>query len=816
MISSLVKPFLRRFLGLFFSMAFVSMLAIALLVGFGSAIANLKETQSYYQNQYGNIDGFISTDYVNVDRYEALSYCEGVDMVQSRLSVDAFMKKKSGRNVLARAFSFNANDEVEKLYFAEEKAKKENSFNIAIARRFAINNEIHLGDTISLGYFGVYLPFHVYAVVETPKTMYVRPNAYVWSDNYDFGYVYLEQEEITKGLAQLAKEVKLAIESNPILHDAYEELIKSLDIDVPDLEEIAEKGASYVTSLRNQILYSAKEGADPKKTMDGVLRKLEEGSIDVKTSSLGEELPYVIYMKNAIRQMSIAAIFLPVFFFFVTMVVIILFMNQIVKSMTKDIGILMSIGIGKWPIIGLFSVFALLVSFLACLLGVGLGGLLNAYLGTIFASTYSLPIINYFPHPLWSIVACFAAILVTQGATLLSCLAIFRITPKDATINNESKRRPLPKWLARFIDKAPMNLKLSTNSIAQNPRRFFVSFFSIFAAYLMIIATSFFSVSCNTMIRQATVTRLPFDCQIYLPNDDDGALGNDLKLQSFVEAVEECGYTYLEVQSKSKSEYIECLGVKEANSQLIYIPDQSGNGRIYVPEEGLILARSHAELFHVGVGDYLTLGGKSVVVTAISEQLFHPICFMSMAQLDLLEANYVSTYFVNYTSDVEFANYLSAEHTTSMTVYSASLKKDLEGRFSSINTFVMILIGFSFLMGVIILSIMAKNSLMEQMRQLSVMRSIGFRLLDVSNVLTIQSLAQLILAAVFAIPSGYGITAWLFKLASSVHQTYPSVFSFPLVLMGFAFVLGIVAISHGLSMLTIRNWNLADNTRCRE
>ena len=149
MISSLVKPFLRRFLGLFFSMAFVSMLAIALLVGFGSAIANLKETQSYYQNQYGNIDGLISTDYVNVDRYEALSYCEGVETIQSRLSVDAFMKKKSGRNVLARAFSFNANDEVEKLYFAEEKAKKENSFNIAIARRFAINNEIHLGDTIN-------------------------------------------------------------------------------------------------------------------------------------------------------------------------------------------------------------------------------------------------------------------------------------------------------------------------------------------------------------------------------------------------------------------------------------------------------------------------------------------------------------------------------------------------------------------------------------------------------------------------------------------------------------------------------------------
>jgi ABC-type antimicrobial peptide transport system permease subunit len=153
---------------------------------------------------------------------------------------------------------------------------------------------------------------------------------------------------------------------------------------------------------------------------------------------------------------------------------------------------------------------------------------------------------------------------------------------------------------------------------------------------------------------------------------------------------------------------------------------------------------------------------------------------------------------------------------TSMAVYSSSLQKDLKGRFASIDIFVWILIGFSFLMGIIILSIMAKNALMEQMRQLSVMRAIGFRLIDVSNVLTIQSLSQLFLAAILAVPAGYGITSWLFKMASSVNQTYPSVFSWPLILMGFGFVSAIVAISHGISMLTIRKWNLADNTRTRE
>jgi ABC-type antimicrobial peptide transport system permease subunit len=332
----------------------------------------------------------------------------------------------------------------------------------------------------------------------------------------------------------------------------------------------------------------------------------------------------------------------------------------------------------------------------------------------------------------------------------------------------------------------------------------------------MIISTSFFSVSSNVMITQATQARLPFDCQVYLPNDDDGKLGNDLKAQSFIESVEECGYTYLQFETEGKSEYIECLALQDPNSKMVYIPDTKGTGALTITEEGVILARSHANLFNVKAGDFITIAKHAVKVAAISEQLFHPVAFMSIKQLDALQTQYVSTYFVDYTSDVEFAEYLSANHMTSMAVYSSSLQKDLKGRFASVDIFVWILIGFSFLMGIIILSIMAKNALMEQMRQLSVMRAIGFRLIDVSNVLTIQSLSQLFLAAIFAVPAGYGITSWLFKMASSVNQTYPSVFSWPLVLMGFAFVSAIVAISHGISMLTIRKWNLADNTRTRE
>ena len=48
MIRTMLKPFLKKFLGLFISMAFVSMLAIGLLTAFASTIYNLKTTFRAY------------------------------------------------------------------------------------------------------------------------------------------------------------------------------------------------------------------------------------------------------------------------------------------------------------------------------------------------------------------------------------------------------------------------------------------------------------------------------------------------------------------------------------------------------------------------------------------------------------------------------------------------------------------------------------------------------------------------------------------------------------------------------------------------
>ena len=205
-----------------------------------------------------------------------------------------------------------------------------------------------------------------------------------------------------------------------------------------------------------------------------------------------------------------------------------------------------------------------------------------------------------------------------------------------------------------------------------------------------------------------------------------------------------------------------------------------------------------------------------VKITDISFQYFHPIAYLSKNQMESITSDYVSSFLIDTTDNNLLLNYLTSSSNQCLTVFTESLSKDLLGIFDAVNIFIYILIAFAFLMGLIILAIMSQNTLMEQKRQVSVLRLVGFRIIDISNFWTIQSVLQLILATILAIPLGCLASYILFLLASSSTQIYPFVFDYKVVLIGFGFILFVVVACHLLSMISIKRWNLADNTRSRE
>ena len=819
MIKAMFKPFFKRFFGLFISMVFVSMLAVGLLCCFGSCIINVRDNYQEFVKDYQDTDEMISTGFTTREKLLSIFELDEVEKVDSRLVIDCYLnKEEADRTIVARVFSYNEEtNTIFKRYPIQSVPARDDKINISVAEKFARNNGFEPGQTIKLGFFEMYAEFYIAEIVDTPEGIYPRANNYVWSDNYDFGYIYANEAELGKGLRNLAASILDRIDIDPEYKAYYESAQAVTGITIPDLHEVKADG-SFVSKWANQVLVKNKEGTNIDEVSNKINKHYEDKGVKVKTTIVKNYLPHIAYMNHALEQVQVASIFLPVFFYSITMVVVGLFINQIIKTMTPQIGVLMSIGIDNASIVRLFLLFTVVMGLTAGLLGAPIGYLLSILLAKIMKQTYLIPTISAGIHPLVIIGAIIGLMIFVVVTTLIATRAIFRITPKDATISNEAKRKRLPKPIEKFIDKAPMNIKLGTNAICQNPRRFFVSSFSVFASMVLILLSTFFYVSKEEMINQSVERRLNYDCQIYLTQkEDDENFILNLKQQAKSEnEFEECYYTYLKVDNEQKDVYLECLAVDAGFNELINVPTNTGHGSLAIPEKGIILPKTSADTLKVKKGDSITINGVSVEVAEVSYQYFHPISYLSKAQMDQFGVDYVSSYIMNVKSNGTLLKFLSKNRNQCLTVFTESLSKDLHGVFDALNVMIYIMIGFSIGMAFIILCIMSQNALMEQQRQLTIFRAVGFTIFDISNIWTLQSVSQLFVSSLVGVPTGALAIYILLRLCSSSTQIYPFVFAWTAVLMAIGFILMVVIGCHLIAMNTIRKWNIADNTRSRE
>ena len=813
MIKAYLRPLFKRYAGIFASMVAVSMLAISLMVSFLTALNNLSEELVEYRNAYGSADGLVDTSLVSRSSFDGISDLPEVADAEERLVTYCNVQKADARVITCRLLTYKSNDDVYKLYYDQQDFLPE-SPDVCIEHAYAANNGYKVGDTINIGFFNFYVPCRVGAIVKTPESMYVRAEDYIWSDNIDFGYVYVDEARLGDILEQVGDMIEEKLAEDPDYETVFESLINSAKGYFPSLREI---GNGLAPKIANQVLLKAAPGVDEQTMMNAVIKYLEDNTtIEVKSHKLGSETPAVQYMNRCVSQLNVAGIFLPAFFFGVALLITALFINQILKSMTPEIGTMVSIGISPKAITGLFSIFCLIMSGVAIVLGIGVGyGLLTYLLGQ-FMKIYCLPAISYGLS--WWVIALAVGLTIGTGQLAVGVCSslIYRITPKDAMLSNETKRKPIPKKIQAWLEKTPTVFRIGVNSMLQNKRRFFVCTFSMFAAFVLIGLTTNFLVSKDVLIQHTTSYRMAYDVQTFMMGELPDDLETDLRSASFVKHLEVVDYTYLPVDNNGKIYHLQTVGEISGESKLLVVPDERGEGDVAVPSDGIILPNAAAETLKVKVGDSISVNGKKLEVVGISRQYSNATAYVSDSTMKKLGAAYTKSILATVTDEPAYSSFLQEEGVMCLSVFSSNLTADMTSRLNGANAMVYILIGFAFVMGFAILAIMSQNALMDQKKSISIMRAIGFDVLRISHMWTIQSLSQLMMSLIFAVPLTILFSHILFGLASSSVQTYPFVFSLPVYLMALAFVILIIVITHLISMRTISRWNLADNTRSRE
>lgn len=816
MIRLLLRSYVKRFISIFIALVFIGGLSAGIFNAFLSAKEHLANDPSRFFNEYGYVDEQISLVLDERDEYMDLYNLEGVSSIDMRLSFNVHLKKDDGRTINSRIITYNNSDnEIMRRYIVSELPRKNNEYNIAISDKYAQNNGFKVGDKIKLTLSTLSYVFYINQIVDTVEGVYPTFNPYVWTDDYDFGYIYFLESDLNDFIKEFAPKIAYLMDLDSSLATVINSLINSTNLSMIDLNNIDDNFASKIV---NEIIIKNAPGYSEDLMREKINDYFKNKGITPLEVIKGDDTASRRYMKSVDRQLGISFIFLPVFFYAIIGVLVALFISQIIRQTTRNIGIMLSNGVSRKEIILVLLSFSLLIAFLAVLISIPSGYGISYLIAHSMIKTYTIPLIgNSLSLPV-ILISSFSLLLLVILATLLASISIFKITPKDASINNESNRRSLPLKIEKRIQKLPFTAQFSANSILQNKRRFFISAFSIFASLTMILICGFFLISKTELINQGCDRRMNYDCQIYLNSNNDEELINDIKDEECVKKYLDCYYSYLEVKTKNnQSQFLECLAFNPSeNDGMVNIPDITGNNYLSMLEEGIIIPKGYAKEMSINQGDYVYIDDVEVKVIDISYQYYHPITYLSKSQFNALSVDYVSSLLLNTDNEVKLSQVLSSKTSQSLLVFTSSLKKDLHRIFDTLDIFLLIMTIFSLSITLVILFAMNKNALIEQIYQLSLYRAIGFKISAISKIFIVQHIVQLIIATIVALPISALSSHILFNLASSARQTYPFIFSFPIILIALLFIIVVITICHLFTLYKIKKLDIANNLRSPE
>ena len=804
---TLIIPLIKKFLGLFLSMIFVSILAICLVTAFTSAVYNLKEGHNKYIKEYDNISYFISTDFKEKEEYKDLYNIDGIDSLTMRISLNCFYKRTDDSISSIKLISYKDNNESKK--YVHKSVKKDiNYSNVSIPKTFAKKNNINLNDKLNIGFLDSYISLNVYEIVDIPEASHVSYDNFIWMNNYDYGYFYLDNDDFAKAIYDL---------SNIIINKANKDIEYKNKLD--NLSNLASyinliaisinNANTFVNGYTNEILIHEKY--DIYNELNNYL--MDKGDYKIIKSS---DLLYLNYYKNCISQMNLIAVFMPILFFSIAVVIVSLFIDQMIKTMRREIGILMAIGISKKDIMKLFIYYIFIMSIISIILSIISAIFLVRFITGEYIRVYSIPLISQNLNPLIALIISLIFIIVILLVTIISSLRILKITPKDALLSNNDKFKNNPKWINKILAKLRLNLALVINSIIKNKGRFIASVFAIFASFTIISFTLFFNIAEDRILDNTTYKRLNYDCQIYFEKELSIEEINSLKKEDYIKDIEIAYVSYVKIENGNKSLNVELIAKDSNLKNLSYIPNYNETKSLEVKENGIIIPTHVANQLNIKKGDIVSINNKEIEVTLLSSQYAKMASYISFNELDRLDIDYFMTLFINETDDIKLTNYLFMNYPNSIIKFSDSLKNEMVSDNSALKTLVYCLIIFSLAIGFILLSIMIQSKLIEDSRKISLFRINGFSIIDIFKMELYEKIIEFIIGVIFAIPTSIILSITAFKEASTKILWYRFILDYRVYLLTIAFVFGVIILSIIFNIIKIKKWNLATNTKMQE
>ncbi len=573
----------------------------------------------------------------------------------------------------------------------------------------------------------------------------------------------------------------------------------------------------------NQFLLRFTPGADRVEILEEAARILEDEDTEIQDSYLYEKSAVKNRVDAILLPVKTLTVLMPTIFFVIVLVVGFLFMSLIIRQSRREIGILRALGFSAGDIRLLFCKVNLPVSLGAIILGTLISIGIARYIGSAFQSFFPLPYYEYVFDIGNAVLSALLTVVVGQAATLFGTSVISRIQPSEAMsrqIPSSGKLSRFGRWLTR---KAGPFTRYIIISLLRNKKRFVFSVICLSASVMIIFASFSFITSKNAILTELFDKQIHYDCQVFLKNEPDKAFMEELEALDYVSETLQMGYYTSEISYQGHTETASVNALPE-DTDLIHIFGTE-NEPLSVPSEGILLEKHLAAELGAVPGDLVLVDGVELEVASISNQNVNRNQYISTRQAEKLEEPTLRAILIRTEKTDETAieegersvQALLADRDDYLyCIFTRLFRDGMEELFDIYDLASWIIIGFAVLIGLIIVVNITQTNLLEQSKELCVLRTLGFSHRIVSGKLFLQSLLYFVFSCIIGTPFGVVFARTALRQLATKEQEYPFASGIAECLLTAGLVFGYILLSHLISMRSMKKWNIVERVKEKE
>lgn len=713
----LVKKMLRtawQYKAQFISMILMVMLGVGVFVGFNMEWVSIEE------NMFSFFDECNFADYRLVNEFgysesdaKKIEEIEGVDAVSRFLTVNVDVKDTDGNSLaVAVTKNFGVSSFV---LISGEAYDPESEDGIWLSDRYAAENDIKNGDSISFVYGGMEIKGRVKGLIKAAEQMIcVRDETQLMPDFTTHGYAYVSPALYKKALG---------FEYYPQIN-----VISELEKDVFSERVNAALGkTTVVLTKEDTVAYSQAEGeADEGKSMGSIL---------------------------------------PALFLLIGLLTMVTTMHRLTAKEKTQIGTLKSLGFHDSKIALHYTSFAFFVAIFGTALGIGLGFIIarmimnpNGMMGT------------YMDLPEWKLVfpgfcaAIVAAIVVVL--TLIGFLSVKKMlagTAADALRPYTPKKvKPMLIEKTKFFHKLSFGTRWNMRDIVRHKSRTAMSLIGIVGCTILILASLGMKDTMNSFLSIYYDNGLNYSSRIFLTEK-----ATDEERQAIIDKYDGDfgGSVSVQVEEKTVS-----LDIYDITRDKIRFMDDNCE-KFTLGDDGAYICMRLAESFGLKKGDSITVSpfGTDDVYNLVVAGVFR-----SVSENIVITDKYAEKTGIPYVIDSVYTDTDKARIEQTDAIKSVQSKQMIMDSFESflsiMDLMIYLLVGGALLLGIIVLYNLGTMSYTERYREMATLKVVGFRDKKIGKLLAGQNLALSVIGIVIGIPLGALTLSYLLKVLASEYE----------------------------------------------